>query len=414
MGGKGALLLVLGFSLIFMVAGRNFNNLATSTVDNFANYYYTTKAHHYSTAGINLVVNRLYLNNSLPDNRFDFILSDGLNDFGTITVTLSTLDPYRKVRQIVSTANYKGTTFTIKVIFQPSSFAKYAYFSDSESANIWWTTKDTVWGPFHTNGQLRVADEPVFYGKVTIDGSVVKYSNSAKPKFYGGLETGVHQDIPSNGVSSVADAAAYNGKKITGKNLVYLEFRGDSIRYRYKATDPWTYELASTFAPNGVIYAENAELRINGTVKGQYTIAASGTGGNRGKIFIEDNIVYNTDPRINPNSSDMLGIVAERDVVITDNTPNRSDVIIQAAIYSQRGSFTAENYNTRPNSGVIYLLGGITQYVRGPVGQFRESGGQIEIVNGFSKRYRYDERLLLASPPSFPGTGNLEIVSWFE
>jgi hypothetical protein len=29
MGGKGAILLVLGFSLIFMVAGRNFNNMAT-------------------------------------------------------------------------------------------------------------------------------------------------------------------------------------------------------------------------------------------------------------------------------------------------------------------------------------------------------------------------------------------------
>ncbi len=414
MGGKGALLLVLGFSLIFMVAGRNYNNMATSTVESFADYYYNSKAHAYAAAGINLIANRLYLNNSLPDGTFNFTMHDTQTDFGNITVVLSTIDVFRRIRQIVSTASYQGHEYTIKVLFQPSSFAKYAYFSDSEGANIWWTTRDTVWGPFHTNGQLRVADEPVFYGKVTIDGSLVKYSNNAHPKFYGGFETGVHQDIPENGVSMVANAASGGGKVITNKSLVYLEFRGDSIRYRYNANNPWTYVLASQFAPNGVIYIDNSEVHISGVVKGQYTIAVSGTGSNRGKIYLDNDIVYYSDPRVNPNSSDMLGIVAERDVVITDNQPNRSDIVIQAAIYAQRGSFTAQNYNTRPPSGFINLYGGITQYTRGPVGIFHQSQGQIYIVNGFSKRYRYDNRFMLASPPAFPGTGNMEIVSWFE
>ncbi|MEJ5351861.1 MAG: DUF4900 domain-containing protein [Melioribacteraceae bacterium] len=415
MGGKGALLLVLGFSLIFMVAGRNFNQMATSTVENFANYYYTSKAHNYAAAGLNLVANKLFLNNSMGDNTFNYRLYDTPNDYGDVQVRLITIDPFRRLRQIVSTANYQGTTYTIKVLFQPSSFAKYAYFSDTEGSTIWWTTRDTVWGPFHTNGQLRVADEPVFYGKVTIDGSVVKYSNSARPKFYGGLETGVHQDIPQNGVAGVANAASAGGKVITGKNLVYMEFRGDSIRYRFSSTGSWTYVLASAFAPNGVIYIDNAEVHIKGTVKGQYTIAASGTGADRGKIYLDDNIVCYNNPQTNPNSTDMIGIVAERDVVVTDNTPNRSDIVIQAAIYAQRGSFTAENYNTRPPSGTIFLYGGITQYMRGPVGQFREErGGGITIVNGFSKRYRYDSRFMLGSPPAFPWTGNLEIVSWFE
>lgn len=414
MGGKGALLLVLGFSLIFMVAGRNFNNMATSTVENFANYYYNTKSRHFASSGINIVINKLYLNNSLNDQTFNYTFYDSPTDYGTVSVTLSTIDAYRKIRQVVSTSNYKGTISTIKVIFQPSSFAKYAYFSDSEGANIWWTTRDTVWGPFHTNGQLRVADQPVFYGKVTIDGRVVKYSGSANPKFYGGLETGVHQDIPSNGVSSVAAVAASGGKKISGHSLVYLEFRGDSIRYKFSDTGPWTYVLGSDFAPNGVIFVENAQLRIKGVVKGQYTIAASGTGGKRGKIFLDDDIVYYTNPQTNPNSSDLLGIVAQRDVVITDNAPNRNNINIQAAIYAQTGSFTAENWSTRPYSGYINLYGGITQYVRGPVGTFHESHGVLYIDNGFGKRYRYDERLMLASPPAFPGTGNLEIVSWFE
>ncbi len=34
MGGKAAMLLVLGFSLIFLVFGSNFNSLSTRSVDN--------------------------------------------------------------------------------------------------------------------------------------------------------------------------------------------------------------------------------------------------------------------------------------------------------------------------------------------------------------------------------------------
>ena len=406
MGGKGALLLVLGFSLIFMVAGRNFNDMAISTVDNYASYLYDAKAHNVAAAGINIVANKFFVNNSIADQTFNYSL-----DSGTVQVTLTT---FGNEKQIVSTGNYFNKTAVIKLLLHTSSFAKYAYFSDTEGANIWWTDRDTVWGPFHTNGQLRVADEPVFYGKVTIDGSVVKYSHTAKPHFYGGIETGVHIDIPENGTSLVAGAATLNGHTFSSHSLVYVEFRGDSLRYRYSTGSSWTYVLASDFAPNGVIFAQDAELHIEGKVKGKYTIGASGTGGDRGKIFLDDDIYYNTDPQTEPGSTDVLGIVAEHDVVITNNWANNHSIKIQAAIYSEKGSFTADDYNTRPNSGNINLYGGITQYSRGPVGTFHEWYGTIYIDNGFSKKYRYDNRLMVMSPPAFPGTGKYEIVSWFE
>ena len=404
MGGKAALLLVLGFSLIFMVAGKNFNQMATGTVENFSGYFYDTKARHLTATGVNLVTNKIFFNNSIADQTFNYNF-----DEGTIAVTLTTID---NIRELISIGNYNGVTARTRILLKPSSFSKYAYFSNSEGANIWWTTRDTVWGPLHTNGSLRVADRPVFMGKVTIDGGLVKYSNSARPQFLGGLETGVHIDIPPDGVSDVADAAA-GGAKFTGKNLVYLEFRGDSVRYKFSSAGQYTYALASTFAPNGVIFAENAELRIKGNVKGKYTVAASGTGDDRGKIFIDDNVTYNTNPRTNPSSQDLLGIVAERDVVITENSANNHDVQIDASIYSQSGSFVAEDYQNRPVSGAIYLYGGVIQNARGPVGTFR-SGSTTVIQSGFSKRYRYDDRLAFASPPAYPGTGSFEIASWFE
>ncbi len=407
MGGKAALLLVLGFSLIFMVAGKNFNQMAIGTVENFSGYFYDAKARHLTDAGVNLATNKIFFNNSIGDQTLNYNF-----DGGTIAVTLTTIDAYQNIKELISIGNYNGVTAKTRILLKPSSFSKYAYFSNSEGANIWWTTRDTVWGPLHSNGSLRVADRPVFMGKVTIDGSLVKYSNSATPQFLGGMETGVHIDIPSSGVSNVANAAT-GGANITGHDKVYFEFRGDSVRYKFSSSGSYTYALASTFAPNGVIFAENAELRIKGNIKGKYTIAASGTGGNLGKIFIDDDVTYNTNPRTNPSSQDLLGIVAERDIVITENSANNNDVRIDASIYSQSGSFVAENYQNRPVSGAIYLYGGVIQNARGPVGTFR-SGSTTVIQSGFSKRYRYDDRLAFASPPAYPGTGSFEIVSWFE
>lgn len=409
MGGKGALLLVLGFSLIFMVAGRNFNNMATSTVENLTSYYSDTKAHHLAASGVNLVTNQIFLNYALANGTFNYEL-----DGGTITASLSTINVYQNVKQLTSTGTFNGVSTTIKIILKPSSFSKYAYFSHSEGANIYWTTGDTVWGPFHTNGQLRVADRPVFYGKVTIDGSLVKKSNSARPQFLGGFQTGVHVTIPNDGVANLSAAAQAGGGYITGQSVVYMEFRADSIRYRFNTSSPWTYVLASSFAPNGAIFATDAELRISGRVKGQYTIGASGTGGTNGNIYIDDDIYLNTDPQVDPTSQDMFGIVAARNVEITDNAANNNNVKIQAAIYSEAGSFEAENYQHRPVSGAIYLYGGIVQNARGPVGTFTTHGNTTTITSGFSKRYRYDDRFMLASPPFFPGTGKFEIVSWFE
>lgn len=409
MGGKASLFLVLGFSLIFMVAGKNFNSLATSTVDNFANYYFDAKAHHLAASGVNIVTNQIFFNGAMADQTFNYSF-----DQGTVSVTLSTIDAFKNIKQLLSVGTYGNVTSTIRIILKPSVFSKYAYFSQTEGANIWWTTKDTVWGPLHTNGQLRVADRPVFMGKVSLDGSIVKFSNNAQPQFLGGVQTGVHITIPNNGVSNVGAAATLGGAKISGQSLVYLEFRGDSIRYKYSSGGSWTYVLGSTFAPNGAIFAENAELRIKGNVKGKYTIAASGTGGTTGKIFLDDDVYYNTDPQVNPNSQDMLGIVAQRDIIITENSANNNNIKVQASIYSESGSFQAENYQNRPVSGSIYLYGGVIQNARGPVGTFTTSGGTTTITSGFSKRYRYDDRFMIANPPFFPGTGSFEIVSWFE
>lgn len=402
MGGKASLFLVLGFSLIFMAAGNHFHRLSLETTDNAVSYYNQSKANYIANTGVNVVINKLFLDAAQADGTFTYDF-----DAGSCVVTLSTINAYQNIRQLLAVGNFNNTTKTIRIVLKPSLFSKYAYFSNSEGSNINWTTADTVWGPFHTNGDLRINGYPVFNGKVSVGGKEVKVSGKAK--YLGGFQKGINIAIPTNGVTAVGSNAEASAV-FTGKSLIYLDFRGDSIRYRFNTTSAWTYKLASTFAPNGVIYAQDAEVHIKGNVKGQYSLAVSGTSGSTGQIFIDDNIYYNTDPRTNPSSTDMLGLVAKRNVIITNNAANNSDVVIQASVYAETGSFTAQNHDSRPYAGIIDLYGGITQKTRGPVGIIGGGG----ISNGFSKRYRYDERLLVSYPPFFPGCGSFEVVSWLE
>lgn len=433
MGGKASILLVLGFSLIFLIIGHNFGNVSTRATDNFADYYDSTMAYNIAISGTNIVANKFFVNSNMADG-------SGTIDFqgGEIDYSFVTSGVYSNVKEITVTGTYNDISKTVKVSLQPSKFSRFAYFSVYEG-NIWWKTSDTVWGPMHAQGALRVAGEPVFMGKTTSRDGIIKYNSDADPQFYGGYESGVDIPLPADGIDYLDSVAANGGKKISGQDTVYLNFQGDSINVKYGKNKPDTTYLASSYASNGVIMVNGGIVRMQGTVKGQFTVSTKSEyqpalweeqnvwsykcwcykkklvkiqeeGYKGGSVFLDNDLTYNTNPLTNPNSTDLLGIVSEGDVMITDNAANNSDIKIHASIYSQNGGFGAENYDTRPIAGKIELLGGIIQDTRRAVGTF--SG--VTTNHGFDKRYRYDERFLLVSPPHFPGTGSYEIISWFE
>ena len=408
MSGKATLLLIVGFSLIFLVVSKNFGDVSNRAVDNFVNYYSETVSHDIAISGANIAANNIFL---------DPTWNSGYNNVpfqgGYLDVQLQVLDPFRNIREVTVQGTFYGNTSTVKVKFAPSKFSKFAYYSVSEGGTIWWTQSDTVWGPFHTQDYFRAHKHPVFYGKATTKRSLIYYTSEAadKPLFLGGYDQGIDLPLPANAVSEMEVIADDDGLKFSGHDTVYITFAGDSLRYRYRYSDPDSSYYLPTAAPNGLIFAKNCVVRMKGTVKGQYTIGcSSGMSAGKGTIYLDNDIVFHTDPRIDPTSNDLLGICAENNVYITDNIPNRSDINIHGSIYCEKGGFGAQNYSTRPISGNINLLGGIIQNTRKAVGTFGSSG----IKSGFAKRYKYDERLMVASPPFFPGTGGFEIVSWYE
>ena len=492
MGGKAAILLVLGFSLIFLVFGHNFNNITNRSIDNYLNYYKQTTAYNIAVSGANLAAAEIFFDNTWDDGfedlpfqggEIDVYVSNPLGGGGGGKVTICHVPPGNPSARhtidipnaalpahlahgdylgpcsgggaadpdmitILAEGTFDNETFTVTVELLPSKFSKFAYYSSIEPSNIWWTSGDTVWGPMHVQGELKVANSPVFYGKVTTENGLdmgghweyvevggywswqrvrvgrrwqwrrvyvpqyeYQWVSSADPKFYGGYESGISLELPANGVSDVQSAASTGGYEFTGQDTVILTFKGDSLNYKFSANDPTgTNVLTSDFAPNGAIYVDDGTVRLSGTVEGRYTV---GVGGNvhqgEGKLYFDDDIVYQNDPNAG-HSSDLLGLVVQHEAIITDNAANNNDINIHASVYVQEGGFGAENYDTRSSAGNINLLGGIIQYERRAVGTF--SGNTI--VSGFNKRYRYDNRLLTVSPPFFPGTGEYEIVSWYE
>ena len=401
MVGKATLLVVAAFSLLFLVVEYNMGSVSTRAVSNFVEYYLENYAHEAAVSGADMAANEIFINKNWTAGY------SNMNFNGAkVNVQIITSGTFNNEKKIVSTAVYQGVTKTVEIKLAPSKFSKFAYYSGSEGSNIWWMDKDTVWGPFHTQDKMRISGHPTFYGKVTNLNGIQTYDPSSSANFYGGYETGVDLPIPLNGVSDIGIEAGIDGVTISGQNTVYLTFDTDSIKVKFNINGVQTSYLASAFSSNGVIFVNNADaVRLMGTVKGQFTVAS-----NSGNVYLDDDVVYKTNPKTNENSTDLLGIVSKNDVIVTNNLANITDININASIYCESGSFQAEDWNNRPVSGGINLIGGIIQNTRGPVGRFSGSA----ITSGFYKNYKYDERLLLAFPPAFPGTGGYEIVSWYE
>lgn len=462
MGGKASLLLVIGFSAIFLIFGNNYNTISGKAADNYFDYYLNLSAHNIAVSGANMAAREIFNNEEWVEGFTNVQMSSGIlnvavdNPFytgndkvkvchippgnpanrHTIMISASAVDAHlahgdfkgdcgdtvlnmNQIITIVSEGTVYGLnneeiTAEVTVQIQPSSFSKFAYFSSSEGSGIYWTNNDEIFGPMHTNDDLLCYQHPIFHDKVTIRRKI-KYKtnyNTDHPIIEGDFQQGIYIPIPTDGVDNVKPFAESGGYVFTGHSEVHLLFDGDSIKYRYDAGDPYTSVLGSDLTSNGIIFVNEAKVRIEGVVKGRYTVAIAGTGhDDKGTVYLDNNITYNTDPQVNKNSTDMLGIVAERNVWITDNAANNTgDIELQASIYCEQGSFGAENYTGRPKAGNINLYGGIIQKTRGAVGTFSNwSGG-----TGFGKRYRYDNRLLYTTPPAFPGTGQFEILSWYE
>jgi hypothetical protein len=451
--GKASLIMVVGLSIVLALVGVNLSSRSSSAISNAENYYMDAALFSMKTSGVNMAVGKVFRDTAYVED----ITIGSWNSYYTGEVKIKergygSLEkvgdlyvkigrPFRDSLIVISYAIGKAYDARGRVIndtdstivgMRRTNFAEYAYFTDNEKtpsgSNIYWISGDSAGinvldtmngGKVHTNDVMRIDGSPVFFGKVTTELGKTLQSGS-NPVFKGGYESGVHIDMPGDYNLIAANKAG--GWYRNNVPDIYLTFYSNGrMGYKYTSggSDSATVDLLSpTF--NGLVVITNSNIHMKGTVNGYVTVAAlQGTGGtSKGNVWIDDDVKYNVDPRVNPFAADdYLGIVADNNVWITDNDPNNTNGIdIQASIMARKGSFGAQNYADRhvPGgghvSGQCRLLGGVIQDTRGPLGTH---DGDVK-TSGFWRVYSYDGRMATTYPPFFPMTKQFKIYTWWE
>ncbi len=438
MVGKAGLIAVIGFSVILGYTSMNMARMAKNSVGVMASYADATISHNLATTGINIGLARFYIDTTwYPKDTTQ--THNGPNIYGsfrikTAPVTISGVS-YIKLSSI---STYTSPTTpvaetlhdTIEVLFdrnRQQTFSIFAWMTNSENG-VNWTTADTVWGLVHSNGTIYVNGKPVFMEKLTTSASFNKNPGTSPnfAIFKKSYEKGVaKKDLPTD-LSELNTAAGALvppwGKKYTTDIWVTLlpgtgsNNDGKAVVRNSSFTTGTTNDTISLSNPlfNGVI-GGTGDVHVKGTVDGKLTISALTK-----DIIVEDEVRYETNPQVTPSSDDLLGLVADKYVRVADNAANRGGVAIDGCVFARANGFTADNYNNTspvhatPLFGELRVLGSIVQNTRGAVGTISGS----TLATGFSKRYRYDDRLANPAfrPPFFPGyfTKTYAIANWWE
>jgi hypothetical protein len=414
MGGKAALIQVLGFGFILSTISTNLNTIATHAQGNMSQYAAASESHNLAVSGANVALARFY-----QDTSWRGTVTQNLNGAmkGTLKYTIANHGSGRPFLQSVSACSYADGVLrdTVEIFFNTNAFNSFTLFAwlTNFEGNVFWFTGDTVWGRVHSNGQLNMSGAPVFMDKATTSKGInPKWGTGGNNAvFKQGYETGVAEIPFPTDLSPLFTAATSGGRNYTGNIEVTLNggtsANNDGYAIVRKAGAVIDSVTLSGGGFNGALVSSGT-VSVKGIVDGKITIGSST------QVYVTDNVHYEN--RTVGSSDDVLGLVSNVDVVIADNAANNTGCEVDGSVFARSGKFTAENYNTGSPRGQLKLLGSIVQNSRGAVGTFQT--GHATLKTGFSKNYRYDDRLADPNfrPPFYPGfyTKAYTIASWWE
>jgi type II secretory pathway pseudopilin PulG len=290
---------------------------------------------------------------------------------------------------------------------------------------------DHVNGPFHTQDNAAICNEPTFGRKPSDNIEFLHGWRSAgcsgtnAPKFVGTDVTTNLKSIeppPSDTTLTTEVESAYH---YAGKTALVLQ--GSTMKVTHYIEEPSGSGTITTkvetnvpYPSNGLIYVSGntgtcptynpheptytadvhcGNVYVEGNNTGQLTIAAEND------VIIDGNITtpINSVTKV-PTTNAVLGLIANNFVRVyhpETSGGNCSTALealeIYAAILAVNHSFIVDNYDCGPPMKELYVYGAIAQIFRGTVGT--HSGATL--ASGYSKNYNYDDRLTTESPPYF-------------
>ncbi|MBI5471153.1 MAG: hypothetical protein HY961_02275 [Ignavibacteriae bacterium] len=434
--GKSMIIYVVGVSAIVGYALLTMGRTSASSMDTYAEYYSRTMAHNLAIAGANIGTQRCLNDTSYNTNTLNTAFAGGSFDVYVIksgdTTRIRSIShlpihfySFRQSRWINEARD------TVEAVIKIVSFSKYSWFTDQEKngyvgspfrgGDDWKITGDSVWGLAHTNGRFNLGGRPYFHDKVTATNSpqLMTVGGVRAPIYNGGYQWGVTVPRSAANLTNLLTTASGSGGLLNNTgNDVALTFINDG-RVAVKIP-PTTGSIRNdtanitSLAPSGVVAVSGGDIRIKGTYRGRITVVAlKGSNANKGNVWLDGNGIAAFDnPRSNSASTDMMGIVAERNAFITrDNSRSEQSVFnIQAAVYCHEGELTAQDFWNIGKHGRVSLFGGVTQKTAGSLGTFGGSGK----LTGMDYSIRHDPRFLTAAPPGYPKATKYELVSWYE
>ena len=298
---------------------------------------------------------------------------------------------------IVSQGTISNVTKTLTLRVQQVSYNRWFYLSNTEicpipgwgNVPLWWVTGMLTTGPVFTNGQLNILGSPIFDGPVAQVNNAINYYHGGlpndNPNFAGGLSLGA-PPIYFPQAELINNIQSNAGITVTGNTTIQLN--ADGTMNVTNAGRNWN-NTNMAIPAGSAIYVQNGDATVKGTLNGRLTI-----GSNR-NININGNILYHSDPRTQPTSTDMLGLVALQNVIVTNAAPNNLEV--DASIVALSGSFQATDWISRPVGNLIQY-GNLINFNSGPTGACDGNGN---MVAGYNQLQYYDARFHDTAPPFY-------------
>lgn len=390
--GKALIIIIVGFSTIFGSIMFKMTTSIQQSSNKILNQYYSLIRRNTAESATNVAISRLYQD---IDWRTGFTNLSFTGAHYSVSITDITADSTTEAKkiQVTTITDYESLIDTSIAIFMQPAYSYFYYYSKKWPSHLVYESGDTLLGPIHSNERIQMSGSPVFTWKVSSKKDTYMDMGGANPKFYGGADFGTN-DITLPNLNALKDSA-FAGGDIYNEEL-WLTFNSDGS-YQCSTSTILTTKLISNY--NGTIMTTNDKhIHVQGAVNGKATVISDKN------IFIENDIVYASDPTLNPNSDDYIGLVADNDLIIVDNAANSMDVVIQAAILI-KGKMKVEHYDTGVPRGTLTILGSIGQNDANPFGTFDAGGG---LQTGYEINHSYDVRLLDKTPPFFPRLNRIE------
>ena len=270
-----------------------------------------------------------------------------------------------------------------------------------------------VEGPVHTNGQFNMYGTPIFTGDISSVATSIHYYPYTvnNPVFEGNVTLGapavdlftpqqnptVSNDMMTNIIALSQSGGVYINFP-SGSGQASIEMESDGTLNIWAPGAGYDNPTPIPMPSNGVVYVNNGDARVKGTLNGALTIGSSHD------IWIDTNLMYHDKTGSTYSGSDVLALVATNNITVSANASlpvslGGTGIELDGYLVAINGSFQVDQFDNYQTKGDMVQFGGLCNKIDGPTGMFNGGGS---LVSGYNQLCRYDARFGDPTTPLIP------------